>query len=72
MPKGLLVFVVVLGIALAVSQLIKMKQSADTARASSDKIMEEFKTVDKDLKASSLETNTAKKKLFDSLVSKMK
>jgi hypothetical protein len=72
MPKGLLVFVVVLGIALAVSQLIKMKQSADTARASSDKIMEEFETVDKDLKASSLETDTAKKRLFDSLVSKMK
>lgn len=72
MSKGLLVFIVVLGIALAVSQFIKMKHSADNARAASDKIMEEFKTIDKDLKASSLETDTAKKRSFDSLVSKMK
>jgi hypothetical protein len=72
MPKRLLVFIVVLGIAYAASVFIKMKQSADTARAASDKIMEEFKTIDKDLKASSLETDTAKKRLFDSLVSKMK
>ena len=72
MSKGLLVFIVVLGIALAVSQFIKMKHSADNARASSDKIMEEFKTLDKEHKASSLETDTAKKRSFDSLVSKMK
>lgn len=72
MPKRLLVFIVVLGIALAISQLIKVKHSADNARAASDKIMEEFKTIDKDLKVSSLETDTAKKRLFDSLVSKMK
>ena len=72
MPKRLLVFIVVLGIGLAVSQFIKMKHSADNARAASDKIMEEFKTIDKDLKASSLEIDTAKKRLFDSLEIKMK
>lgn len=72
MSKGLLVFIVVLGIALAVSQFIKMKQSADNARKASDKIIDEFKTIDKDLKASSLEIDTAKKRLNDSLAAKLK
>ncbi len=72
MPKRLLVFIVVLGIALAVSQFIKMKHSADNGRKASDKIIDEFKTIDKDLKASSLEIDTAKKRLNDSLAAKLK
>ena len=72
MPKRLLVFIVVLGIAYAASVFIKMKQSAENTRAASNKIIEEFKTIDKDLKASSLETDTAKKRLNDSLAAKLK
>ncbi len=72
MPKRLLVFIVLVGIAYATSVFIKMKQSADNARKASDKIIDEFKTIDKDLKASSLEIDTAKKRLNDSLAAKLK
>ena len=72
MPKRLLVFIVVLGLGYAASVFIKMKQSVDNARTASDKIMEEFKTIDKDLKTSTLEIDTAKKRLYDSLAAKLK
>ena len=54
MHKGLIAFVVVAGIGFTFSIIFFMKKSADKARKESDKILKEFKTIDKDLKKSSI------------------
>ena len=46
MSKGLIAFIVVAAVALII---IIMKESAHIARKKSDEIMEQFKTIDKDL-----------------------
>jgi hypothetical protein len=67
MPKGLIVFIVVGCIALMSMAVIFMKKSADAARKKSDTIMEQFKTVDRDLKQSSERLDSLNKIDFDSL-----
>ncbi|HMI77823.1 MAG TPA: hypothetical protein VK484_03475 [Ferruginibacter sp.] len=49
MSKGLIAFIVVACIGLASTLFIFMKRSADESRNESERIMEEFKKVDKDL-----------------------
>jgi hypothetical protein len=45
--KGIITFIAIAGIALALmAALFFMKHSADKARAKSDEILEEFKTID--------------------------
>ena len=47
--------------------VIYMKQSADKARKISDEMMEEFKTIDKDLQKSTDEPDSLNKMYYDSL-----
>ena len=49
------------------SMVIYMKQSADKARKISDEMMEEFKTIDKDLQKSTDEPDSLNKMYYDSL-----
>jgi Skp family chaperone for outer membrane proteins len=68
MSKGLITFVAIVCIAVVAAFLVYyMKQSADIARYKSDKILEEFKTVDKDLQDSQQKLDSLNKAFFDSL-----
>jgi hypothetical protein len=66
MPKGLIAFIVVACIALMSMAVIFMKKSADAAHKKSDTIMEQFKTVDKDLHKSNERLDSLNKMDFDS------
>ncbi len=69
MSKGLITFIAIVCISvLAAGFIYFMKQSADGARRRSDTIMEEFKTIDKDLKETTNEKlDSLNKIFFDSL-----
>lgn len=68
MSKGLIAFIVVVCIAIMSTVVIFMKQSADAAHKKSDTIMEQFKTIDKDLQQSNERLDSANKMDLDSLV----
>ncbi|MBK6380834.1 MAG: hypothetical protein IPO01_17415 [Chitinophagaceae bacterium] len=67
MSKGLIAFIAVAFIAVVAAMVIYMKQSADKARKISDEMMEEFKTIDKDLQKSTDEPDSLNKMYYDSL-----
>jgi archaellin len=65
MSKGLIAFIVVAAVAL---MIIIMKESAHIARTKSDEIMEQFKTIDRDLQNTTDERlDSLNKILLDSL-----
>jgi hypothetical protein len=68
MPKGLIALIIVASICLALLSVIVMKQSAEEAQQKSNKILEDFKTVDKDLQRSTIAIDSANKILNDSLL----
>jgi hypothetical protein len=68
MHKGLIALIVVSGIRLALLSIILMKQSGEKAHQKSDKILEDFKTIEKDLKRSTIVIDSANKILHDSLL----
>jgi hypothetical protein len=68
MPKGLIAFIVVACIALMSMAVIFMKKSADAAQKKSDTIMEQFKTVDRDLQQSNESLDSINKMYLDSLI----
>jgi hypothetical protein len=67
MPRGLIAFIV---IAFAAIVILFMNKSADKARLKSDKILEKFKTIDKDLQQTTIVIDSANKILPDSLSGK--
>ncbi|MBL7703012.1 MAG: hypothetical protein JNM14_12230 [Ferruginibacter sp.] len=68
MSKGLISLVAIVIIAAVAAFLVYfMKQSADLAKYKSDKIMEEFKTVDQDLQQGKQRLDSLNKIYFDSL-----
>ena len=67
MSKGLIAFIAVAFIAVVAAMVIYMKQSADKARKISDEMMQEFKTIDKDLQKSTDEPDSLNKMYYDSL-----
>jgi hypothetical protein len=68
MSKGLITFIAIVFIsAVAAFVVYFMKQSADLARYRSDKILEQFKTVDQDLHDSNQRLDSLNKIFFDSL-----
>ena len=67
MSKGLIAFIAVAFIAVVAAMVIYMKQSADKARKISDEMLEEFKTIDKDLQKSTDEPDSLNKMYYDSL-----
>jgi Skp family chaperone for outer membrane proteins len=67
MSKGLIAFIAVAFIAVVAAIVIYMKQSAGKARKISDEMMEEFKTIDKDLQKSTVELDSLNKMYYDSL-----
>jgi hypothetical protein len=68
MHKGLIALIVVASICLALLSIILMKQSAEKAHQKRDKILEDFKMVEKDLKRSTIVIDSANKILHDSLL----
>lgn len=68
MPKGLIVFIVV---AVVIVVFYFMKASADKACKTSNSILDEFKTIDKDLNKSTIVIDSANTKLIDSLAEKL-
>jgi len=67
MSKGLITFIVIVCISVVAALAIKMMISANEARKESDKIMEQFKTIDKDLKETDERLDSLNKMYFDSL-----
>jgi hypothetical protein len=67
MPRGLIAFIV---IAFTAIEILFMKKSTDKARLKSDKILEEFKRIDKDLQKTTIAIDSANKILPDSLSGK--
>lgn len=68
MSKGLITFIAIVFVSSVVAFLIYfMKQSADIARYRSEKIIEDFKTVDKDLQDNKQKLDSLNKVFFDSL-----
>lgn len=72
MSRGLIAFIIVACIAIASVMIIYMRWSADNARKRSDDILNEFKTVDKDLKESNSKIDSGNKVILDSLYKKLK
>ena len=70
MHKGLIAFIVVASIGFATMLIILMKHSAIEAKHKSDKILEDFKTVDRDLKKSAIVIDSANNNLIDSFTKK--
>jgi hypothetical protein len=68
MPKGLIAFIVVACIAVMSMAVIFMKKSADATRKKSDIIIEQFKTVDRDLQQSNVRLDSINKMYLDSLI----
>jgi len=68
MSKGLITFIVIVCISVVAAAAIKMIQSANEAGKRSDEIMEQFKTIDKDLQETTDERlDSLNKMYFDSL-----
>ena len=65
MTKGLIAFIVVAAVAFV---LIFMKKSADVARERSDQLMEEFKTVDRNLQKTDRRLDSLNRIKLDSLI----
>jgi hypothetical protein len=68
MSKGLIVFIVAACIAIMSMVVIFIKQSADAAHKKSDRIMEQFKTIDKDFLQSNERLDSLTKMDLDSLI----
>lgn len=72
MHKGLIVFTVVAAIALAAYTIIIYKQSATASQRRSDKILEDFKTVENNLKQTAIPIDSSNNFVYDSLLQKIK
>lgn len=72
MPKGLIAFIIVAGVALGVTWMIEMKKSAGNARKRSDEILKDFRTIDNTLKKIDTSIESSNHDLFDSLRAKYK
>ncbi len=70
MHKGLIAFIVVASIGFATMLILFMKQSAIEANQKSNKILEDFKTVDRDLKKSAIAIDSVNNTLIDSFTKK--
>ena len=68
MRKGLIAFIAVVFIAVVSIVIIFMKQSAVVARKKSNEIMEQFKTIDRDLKKTDTRLDSLNKTGFDTLI----
>ena len=68
MRKGLIAFIAVVFIAVVSIVIIFMKQSAAVAHKKSNEIMEQFKTIDRDLKKTDTRLDSLNKTGFDSLI----
>ena len=68
MRKGLIAFIAVVFIAVVSMVIILMKQSAAVARKKSNEIMEQFKTIDRDLKKTDTRIDSLNKTGFDTLI----
>ena len=68
MRKGLIAFIAVVFIAVVSMVIILMKQSAVVARKKSNEIMEQFKTIDRDLKKTDTRLDSLNKTGFDTLI----
>ena len=68
MRKGLIAFIAVVFIAVVSMVIILMKQSAVVARKKSNEIMEQFKTIDRDLKKTDTGIDSLNKTGFDTLI----
>ncbi len=67
MSKRLIVLVVFICLASVSVILFLMKQSADRARKVSNEYLDQFRTIDKELKQSSSRLDSLNKMVFDSL-----
>jgi hypothetical protein len=65
--KGLVAFIIVACLAVAVTLFTFMKRSADDARKQSDDILRDFKTIDKDFKPSSNRIDSANRQLLNAI-----
>jgi hypothetical protein len=70
MPKKLIAFIIVAAIGFATVAIFFMKGSAEKARKESERILEEFKAIDKDLQKTTIAIDSVNKKLTDSLSGK--
>ena len=69
MSKGLIAFIIAACVAVIVAEVIFLKNSADEARERSNKIIEQFKTIDKHLEETTDERlDSLNKVFFDSLL----
>ena len=68
MRKGLIAFIAVFFIAVVSMVIIFMKQSAVVAHKRSNEIMEQFKTIDRDLKKTDTRIDSLNKTGFDTLI----
>ena len=64
----MIAFIAVVFIAVVSMVIILMKQSAVVARKKSNEIMEQFKTIDRDLKKTDTRLDSLNKTGFDSLI----
>jgi hypothetical protein len=71
MLKGLIAFVAVAVICIGSLIIVFIKASADKARKTSDSILKDFQTVDRNLKRSSIEFDSINNALPDSLSGKL-
>jgi Cu/Ag efflux protein CusF len=70
MPKKLIAFIIVAAIGFATAAIFFMKESAAKARKESDRILEEFKVIDKDVQKTTIAIDSVNKTLPDSLSGK--
>lgn len=71
MSKGLIAFVAVAVICIGSLIIVFIKASADKARKTSDSILRDFQTVDRNLKKSSIAFDSINNSLSDSLSRKL-
>ncbi len=72
MQKGLIVFTVVAAVTLAAYAIIFYKQSAAAEQRRSDKILRDFKTVDRNLKRTLIKIDSSNNFLYIPLQQKIK
>ena len=71
MHKGLIAFIVVAAIALSAFTVVFMQRSAKETQRRSEKILEDFRTVDRDLKKTIIIIDSANNFLYDPVVPKI-
>ena len=71
MHKGLIAFIVVAAIALSAFTVVFMQRSEKETQRRSEKILEDFKTVDSDLKKTIIIIDSSNNFLYDPVVPKI-